>query len=353
MRVITCLVVFITLTLPSFGQTAASTGPGLPKEPSEIFAAAAPFYDFTDAALKPWHLKATYQLYDEIGKPTEQGTYEYWWASPQVYRSTWTRPGATHTDWHTADGKHAYKATGEPLRFFEYKLQGELLSPLPNSDGLDPTRFRLDKQMMSMSGAKFPCLMVIPLMPQHGQIQTVPLGLFPTYCFEPQSPMLRLSYSLGTVTTEFNKIVKMQNRYLPRELLLFEGKREILSVEVDSITALAPSDPALTPPPEVTPVKLEKVQIAAGIAIGSLLKKQTPVYPQDAKDARVSGTVVLQATIGRDGGVHDLHVVSAPWPSLAASALWSVSHWEYKPYLLNGEPVEVETTVNVIYSLGQ
>jgi protein TonB len=98
---------------------------------------------------------------------------------------------------------------------------------------------------------------------------------------------------------------------------------------------------------------MEKVQIAAGIAVGSLLKKEVPVYPQDAKDARVSGKVVLQATIGMDGGVHDLHVVSAPWPSLVASALWAVSHWEYKPYLLNGEPVEVETTVNVIYSLGQ
>ncbi len=62
--------------------------------------------------------------------------------------------------------------------------------------------------------------------------------------------------------------------------------------------------------------------------------------------------MVLQATIGTDGGIHNLHVLSSPSPLLAVSALWAVSHWEYKPYLLNGEPVEVETTVNVIYSLG-
>jgi protein TonB len=84
-----------------------------------------------------------------------------------------------------------------------------------------------------------------------------------------------------------------------------------------------------------------------------LVKKQVPIYPQDAKDAHVSGTVVLQATIGSDGRIHDLRVVSAPWPSLAASSLWAVLHWEYKPYMLNGEPVEVQTTVNVIYTLGQ
>ena len=83
-----------------------------------------------------------------------------------------------------------------------------------------------------------------------------------------------------------------------------------------------------------------------------LLKKQVPAYPMDAKQAHVTGKVVLKATIGRDGAVYDLHVVSAPWPSLAASALRSVSHWQYKPYLLNGDPVELETTVNVIYTLG-
>jgi protein TonB len=83
-----------------------------------------------------------------------------------------------------------------------------------------------------------------------------------------------------------------------------------------------------------------------------LLKKQQPVYPQDAKDARASGIVVLEATIGRDGKVHDLRVVQAPWPSLVASAIQAVSQWEYKPYLLNGEPVEVKTNINVIFSLG-
>jgi protein TonB len=84
-----------------------------------------------------------------------------------------------------------------------------------------------------------------------------------------------------------------------------------------------------------------------------LLKKQAPIYPQDAKDAHVSGTVVLRGTIGMDGGVHNLHVVSAPWPSLAVAALAAVSQWEYKPFLFSGSPTEVDTTINVIFSLGQ
>jgi len=343
----------LAVALPGLSETTAKDGPGLPKDPREVFATAAPFYDFASPGLKPWHLKASYQLYDEKGNPSAQGSYEYWWASPQVYRSTWTRPGATHTDWHTADGKKAYQATGKPLEFFEYKLQAALLSPLPESGDLDPTKFRLDRQSIGSKDAKTPCIMVVPLMPQHGQIQTVPLGLFPTYCFDSHLPALRASSSFGTLTTEYNHIVQVQNKYIAREILFFEGKRKILSATVDAITNLNPSNPALLPSADAPIAKLDKAQqIASGVMTGMLLKKQVPIYPQDAKDAHVSGTVVLRALIGMDGSIHDLRVVSAPWPSLVSSALWAVSHWQYKPYLFNGNPVDVETTVNVIYSLG-
>ena len=351
MSILVAVCLACSASLP--GQQASTAAPGLPQNPREILAAAAPFYDFSSASLKPWHLKATYQLYDEAGNPSQQGTYEYWWVSPQVNRRTWKRPGATHTDWHTADGKHAYEATGEGLEFFEYKLQAALLSPLPDPGDLDPEKFRLEREPLSLGNVKLPCVKVIPLMPQHGRIQTVPLGLFPTYCFDSLLPALRISYSFGTVATEFSKIVKTQNRYLPREIQMFEGKRKILTAEVETISMLDPTDASLTPSKEATVAKFDKVvHIGPPIAQGSLIKKKVPVYPQDAKDAQVSGEVLLRATIGRDGGVHDLHVISTPWPSLTASALWAVSHWQYKPYLLNGEPVEVETTVTVIFSLG-
>ena len=350
-----CLLAFyLVVALKAFSQAAPSTLPDLPKDPRAVLAMAAPVYDFNDAALKPWHLKATYQLYDQNGKPSEQGTFEYWWASPKVNRTTWTRPAATHSDWYTADGKYSYKATGGALEYFEYKLQSALLSPLPDPKDLDPTKIRLDRKLEGMyAGVKTPCIMVVPLMPQHGQIQTVPVGLFPTYCFDPKLPALRVSFSWGAIAMEFNHIVEVQGKYLAKEILLLEGKRAILSAKVDTVEGLKSTDAALVPPADAkTPSSDKPAQLAPGVMVGMLIKKQQPVYPQDAKDARVSGTVVLRAKIGMDGSIHDLHVDSAPWPSLAASALWAVSQWQYKPYLLNGEPVDVETTVNVIYSLG-
>ena len=82
-----------------------------------------------------------------------------------------------------------------------------------------------------------------------------------------------------------------------------------------------------------------------------LIKKTEPTYPPIAKSARVAGTVVVQATISKSGAVTNLHVVSGP-AMLRQSALEAVRTWRYRPYKLNNDPVDVDTTVNVIFSLG-
>ncbi|MGA3263481.1 MAG: TonB family protein [Terracidiphilus sp.] len=90
--------------------------------------------------------------------------------------------------------------------------------------------------------------------------------------------------------------------------------------------------------------------ISAGIAVGMQIRNTPPVYPQIAKSARVSGAVVLQATISKTGTIENLRVVSGP-AMLRQAAVDAVKTWRYKPYVLNNEPVEVETTVNVIFAL--
>jgi protein TonB len=103
--------------------------------------------------------------------------------------------------------------------------------------------------------------------------------------------------------------------------------------------------------PQVKAAPPKKVNISAGVAVGMLLQKTQPIYPPIAKAARVSGTVVLQAMISKQGTIEDLHVVSGP-AMLQQAAIEAVKTWRYRPYLLNNEPVEVETTINVIFTLG-
>jgi protein TonB len=93
------------------------------------------------------------------------------------------------------------------------------------------------------------------------------------------------------------------------------------------------------------------MNISAGVAGGLLIQKTAPVYPQIAKEARVSGTVVIQATISKSGQIENLHVVNGP-TMLRQPAMDAVRTWRYRPYMLDGEPVEVETTVSVTFTLG-
>jgi len=103
--------------------------------------------------------------------------------------------------------------------------------------------------------------------------------------------------------------------------------------------------------PKVKAEAPKKVNISGGVAAGMLLQKTVPLYPPIAKAARVSGTVVLQATISKTGTIENLKVISGP-AMLQGAATDAVRSWRYRPYLLNGEPVEVETTVNVVFTLG-
>jgi periplasmic protein TonB len=103
-----------------------------------------------------------------------------------------------------------------------------------------------------------------------------------------------------------------------------------------------------TVPKAATP---QRVRVSQGVSQGLLIHKVQPTYPPLARQARVQGAVVLQAVIGKDGAIQNLHVVSGH-PMLTGSALEAVKQWRYKPYYLNGEPVEVETTINVNFTLG-
>jgi periplasmic protein TonB len=94
-----------------------------------------------------------------------------------------------------------------------------------------------------------------------------------------------------------------------------------------------------------------KIHLSSGVMKGNLLDNITPQYPAIAREARVQGTVVLRATISKAGIIENLRVLSGP-PLLQQAALDAVRSWRYTPYQLNGQPVEVETTVEVIFNLG-
>ncbi len=102
--------------------------------------------------------------------------------------------------------------------------------------------------------------------------------------------------------------------------------------------------------PKFVPATPQRVRISQGVTKGLLIHRVEPSYPPLARQARVQGEVVLSAVIDREGNIQNLQLVSGH-PMLVPSAIAAVKQWHYKPYLLNGQPVEVETTITVIFAL--
>jgi protein TonB len=113
------------------------------------------------------------------------------------------------------------------------------------------------------------------------------------------------------------------------------------------IMSLLAAPPRPAPPP---PVPTRRVPVSGGVSQGLLIQQVRPLYPPIAVAAHVQGAVVLNALISRSGAIENLRVLSGH-PLLVHAALEAVRQWRYRPYLLNGEPVEVETQITVNFTL--
>ncbi len=162
-------------------------------------------------------------------------------------------------------------------------------------------------------------------------------------------------------SSEFDHDVLRQPSAIPRAIAMIHEEEPPLGSRngvIGAITtgdglvipgALESSTPAGSAMPEL--IVPEKVRVSSGVAAGMLVRQVKPNYPQLAVRAHIQGTVMLQATIGKDGMVQNLRVVSGP-PLLIESAMDAVRQWRYQPFYLNGQPVEVETQINVHFTLG-
>jgi len=332
------------------GQVATQASYTPPSDPQALLAAVEPYYNYSDPSLKPWHLKASYQLFDPEGKPSEQGTLEYWWLSPHVYRSTWTSPRGAHSVWHLSDDSYATVDSGEDLNFIEELLRQDLVSPLRLLASESQSKARLQAKNVKFGSTQYPCIVSTA----ESALANLPVSmgvLGNTYCFDPQVPALRFSNTFGMITTEFNKVAKTQGRYLPLEVDIVGGREKILVAHVDAVDLLQPSDPALIPPKDAVRAEYVAIEPPEEIVSGRLTKSVHPIYPAEAKERRIQGTVLLSATIEADGTVHNIQAVLSPDKSLTDAAIEAVSHWKYEPSTWNGKPVAAKTLIHVVFQI--
>ena len=135
-----------------------------------------------------------------------------------------------------------------------------------------------------------------------------------------------------------------------RQLLIAAACSVVALATCTSALALHTDIAALSPAAEQTG-RPAKIQVKSRIMTGQKISGENLKYPKEARAKKIQGTVLIEATISKAGAVENLRILKSPDKLLSESALDAVRTWRYRPYLLNGEPVEVETTVNVTYNL--
>lgn len=299
--------------------------------------------DSTD--LKPWHLKLTVNTFDDKGKAADRGTIEEWWSSEHDRREYST--GAYHATEVRKDGKlYRTKDAGSPPYYLEL-LREQAVHPIPKYDDDAQSKPELRKQPFGK--VQLDCIMMSQQLHQFGYL---PLGLFPTYCFDPGLDVLRASFDFGQQLVVRNAIGSFQNKKVATKVAVMLGQVQVANSEIVGLEALTSPIDVSTDDIGLAERDLGTVKVSSGVVAGMALSQPAPIYPEPAKRNHISGTVVLHAVIGTDGHIHSLKVISAPDPDLAISAIAAVRTWVYKPYLLLGVPTDVETTINVNYTFG-
>jgi TonB family protein len=352
LRILLALLLAATSTAAFAAKSNNSASP-LPKDPAALLALAAQHNGLASPNLKPWHIKATYQLYDTYGKPAQKGIFQEWWAGPRKYKLSFDR-----SKYHlqlVVNAKGTFVSGNDVIPYPEYLVRHIFLHPVTAKLPADGMKLHLN--MEKFGSVNLDCVEEIPkgLQPTGLHVLT---PTFPTYCMNPSSPMLLIYGSYGQSQAELTSVGTLEGRYIPVRATLFDSGTKYLAVHLDKGETAAHWPPTIFAAPpgahlETNPSKatVKGTKVAAGVVAGFKIGGQDPTYPYYAKDHNEQGIVTLTALIDQDGHIRSMVVASAPYISLANSALAAVKTWRYKPYLLNGDPVNVLTQVRVVYSL--
>ena len=297
-----------------------------------------------DATLRPWHLKVSFQLFDAKGKPTEQGTLEEWWAGQDKDKRIFTSRSYTATEIQTKDGLYRSTGVGGVPEMLDIVRQ-QVVHPMPSND--DEAGAKPELRRQNFGKVPLDCIMLSQSIKDGA---SAPFGLFPTYCLDHDKDTLRASYNFGSLLIIRNNLGLFQAHTVAIAITARMNDVIVLSSHVEKLEGLTPTDADFVPG-----IGLKKlpnaVRVASGVVKGLRLNSAPPQYPAGARARHATGTVVMHALIGNDGHIYKLRLVSVPDPELAMAALAAVRHWTYKPYLLNGEPVAVNTAITVNFAM--
>lgn len=294
---------------------------------------------------QPWDLKVSFKALGDEGYLLDQGTYEEVWVSPTKFKRSLI--GATHTlsDFGTARGT---LRSGEELKASAAlnDIHLAMLNPLPADLFVKLSEIRGEQR--NVAGVQCHCVDLFQH--QSSGISDAKPGY--SYCFDAKNILLQATMAAWDNTQYVLKnSLQFQGRTIPGDIEIWNRGVLVLTAHLENIEVLKEKDTVEFPLP-ADAVFLSKTIIGSPdtFKYGVFIKKVMPIYPPTARESGIEGTVVLQGVISKEGRIINLQVISGP-QILQQAAIDAVKQWEYRPWMLNGAPIDVETTLRIPFSL--
>jgi hypothetical protein len=277
--------------------------------------------------LQPWHIVVNYDEFDEDGDNVHSGVYEEYWAGAKKYKRIYKSDNLNQTDHATEKGLYRLGDQQWPDRA-RLQVRSEIVDPFSYAATL--VGFRGAGVERIFSDYKLRCV----LLEKDSEISN------PTqYCFEPDGSVLRYSKGFGWFQTVYNQIAPFQGRSVAQEVEVTDGGKPYLKLRVQTIELISHVDDAdFVPPPSAIGPLGNRVPGVHPVVV----KMIPPQWPASLRSQHF--TVTTEVVIGRDGRVVSAHGISGPAEGYKTCED-SVRKWIFKPYLILGEPVEVEAKI--------
>jgi len=287
------------------------------------------------SASEPFQLKVEYQLYDLDGRPTVKGTAEEDWTEADGKQIRIQSSSLVIGDAPPADKYAVFRRES----YLVHQALNALTRPFPA-----PTErkdFAMDEFHQTLEHSELNCFSLV----KPGTSRALES---PAYCTNTDNQIVAMMGHLFVL--ERGDFRKYRTHEVPNHVSLsYEGKPAITM----QVTELDP-----LPDAKVANNKLKKpssnvVRVSIEAIAGLFLKHKEPQYPKEAKKKHIAGEVLLTAIITKQGTIAGLEVIASPDQLLTQAAKEAVQDWTYRPYLMNGLPTEVETTITVNFAFGK
>jgi TonB family protein len=277
---------------------------------------------------KPWHALIEAEIFDAKGSNPTHGTIEIW-QSGSDRRTLYTFGSTTMTE--IVKGKSVYRTASDPQfpRFAPF-LMAKVLHTGPTMAQVKQINPQLEHR--KVDGQKFECIaMKLP--------PNVTASAPPAYCVDDRDHLRALFNFQQTVLLDAPE--DFLGHAISRRISITNSDVPTATGNITKLEIYEPSVDQFTPTGDMS-VFVPTARISGGVMGGQIVKAVQPMLPR-SRSAR--GRVNLRVIIGRDGRPTSVEIISAPDAAIGAACAEAVKQWVYKPYLLNGDPIQVETTV--------